>query len=84
MADVAIELAIPRVARIAPLRAPYLSGRLGVPLKREHPTRTDDRRVGAKHGQRIGELEGMSVNEEIVDPFLDERTIDPRNEAALG
>ncbi len=68
--DVAIEVAVVRVAGIAFLRAPHLLRRLGVTSERRHAAPAVERRVDAEDRSVVGELDPVAIDEEITDGGL--------------
>src|SRR5262249_40199896 len=84
-ADVAIELAVDVVARIAFDGAPNLLGGLGVaPHAGDAALGTHDRSIDAVLRPRLREQDAVRIDEEVADAALFEDFIDARDIAALG
>ena len=83
-ADVAVEVAVVRVARVALLGAPDLLGRLHVAAEGGDAARAVERRVDAVDRAAIGEQDAVRVDEEVADRRLAQQLVDARDVAALA
>ena len=83
-ADVAVELAVDRIARIAVLRTPHLHRTLRIAGERGHAGGRVDRRVhaAARTRHRVGER--VRVDEEEADVLGRQVLVDPRRVPAFG
>src|SRR6202042_842578 len=68
--DVAVEIAVDRVARVSLLRAPDLLRALDVAPEGGDAGGAVDRRVDAEDGAWIGEEDTVRVDEEVTNPFF--------------
>src|SRR5450432_273046 len=83
-ADVAIEVAVMLVARVALLGAPHLLRRLEIAPERRDAARAVDRRIDAVSGPVIGEQDAVRVDEEVPDRGLAQQLVDAGHVAALA
>ena len=83
-ADVAVEVAVVLVARVALLRAPDLLRRFDVAPERRDAAGAVDRRVGAVDRAAIGEQDAVGVDEEVADRRLAQQLVDAGDVAALA
>ena len=83
-ADVAVEVAVERVAGVALLGAPHLLRGLGVAAEGGHAGGAVDRRVDAVHRRPVGVLQGVGVDQEVADAGLAQQLVAARDVAALA
>src|SRR5207237_4624646 len=83
-ADVAIEIAIPEVARIAFLGAPHLLGAVGVATEGGHAGVARDRRVHAVDRAGTGMRDAVGVDEEVAESGARELGIEAGFVGAFG
>ena len=83
-ADVAVEVAVVRVAGVAVLGAPHLLGRLGVAAESGHAARAVERRVDAVDRTAIGVEDAVRVDEEVADARFAQQLVDAGDIAALA
>src|SRR5262249_24575047 len=83
-ADIAVEIAIIRVARISFFRAPNLLRALHIAPERRHPGAAIDGRVHPEDGSRIGEQDAVRVDEEEANPLFAQELVDAGDVPALA
>ena len=83
-ADVAVEVAVARVARVALLRAPDLLAALDVATERRDARAAVDGRVHAVERPRLGEEDAVRVDEEEADALFAHQLVDARHVAAFA
>src|SRR6266568_3785808 len=81
--NVAVELAVTRVARIASLPAPDLRGRIGVATERGEAGRRDERSKNSKPRLRTRVQNSMGVNNEPADVGLLQNRFHPLRVSAF-
>src|SRR6266704_3714577 len=81
--NVAVELAVTRVARIASLPAPDLSGRIGVATERGEAGRRDERSKNSEPRLRTRVQNSMGVNNEPADVGLLQNRFHPLRVSAF-
>src|SRR5947209_5739216 len=62
--DVAIEIAVARIARVAPFPAPDLPCGIRIASKRSQPARRNDRRKNGRAGARMRVKDAVSIENE--------------------
>src|SRR5882672_7962504 len=82
--DIAIEFAILIIPGVTFNGAPYLLARFRVAGQSGHTTRgTDDGRVNAEPGSRLGKQDAVGVRKEIADAGFFQKLLHPRDITAL-
>src|SRR5206468_11587073 len=83
-ADVAVEIAVPRVPRVALVRAPDLLRAVRISSEGRYPRRAGDRRVDAIDGARLRVADPVAVDEEVADAGSRELFVEPGLVRAFG